>query len=109
MGFALYINPIVISGGLVFWWSREMNVCIMGKYRNFIDCKVSSGPLGGDCLITWVYDDPDFTKRRIGLNRRDAWLCVGGFNDISHHREKIRDRRKEQRSAYKWTILVSII
>lgn len=63
MEFASYVNPIGISGGLPLWWSREVKVCILGKDRNFIDFKVSSGLFGRDFLITWVYDDPEFTRR----------------------------------------------
>lgn len=104
MEFAEYVRPIGISEGHVVWWSKEVTVTTLGKEKNFIVCKVSSGLLSEDCFIRCVYGDPNFVRRTqnwetirgIGINQNEAWICVGDFNDISHHKEKIGGRRKDQ-------------
>lgn len=48
-----------------------------------------------DFYITWVYGDPDFSRRvrnwetlrDVGINRSEPWICVGDFDDIVHHKE----------------------
>lgn len=65
---------------------------------------MSSGLFGVDFFITWVYSDPEFSRRIrnwdtlrwIDANRREAWICVGDFADITHHKEKMGGRRKAQ-------------
>lgn len=31
----------------------------------------------------------------MGENRQDPWVCIGYFNDISHHREKVGGRKDQ--------------
>lgn len=100
---ANYVGSTGISGGLVLWWSNEIQVTILTNDKTIIDCKVDSSSFGGCFYITWVYGDADFarrarnwqTLRAIGVNRRDAWICLGDFNDISHRWEKTGGIRKE--------------
>lgn len=99
-----YVNPAGINGGLALWWTREVRIHIQGKERNFIDNKVFNDLFGVNFLATWVYGDPDFSRRRqnwdtlkgLGASRREVWICMGDFNDITHHREKIGGRRNDQ-------------
>lgn len=100
---AEYMNPIGASWGLALWWSKEINISMNDK--NVMDTTISSAWLGRDVLVTWIYGDPNQARRTINwealrilrANRRDQWICVGDFNEISHHDEKIGGRRKDQR------------
>lgn len=84
MKHAEYVNPTGIRGGLTVWWTREVNVIILGNERNVIDCRVSSGLFGANIFITWVYGDPDFSRRIRNWdtlrwndsNRRESWICA---------------------------------
>lgn len=40
------------------------------------------------------------TLRGIGANRREAWICAGDFNDITHHSKEVGGRRKYQNKLY---------
>lgn len=54
--------------------------------------------------ITWVYKNPNFKQRltnwetlkRLGRGRNTSWFCVGDFNDINSHHEKVGSRQKTQ-------------
>lgn len=102
---AKYVHPIGSSGGLSLWWSREVTVNILRKDRNFMDTSISSTWMGRDFLATWVYGYSDQARRArnweklkmIQANRRDPCICLGDFNDISHHDKKIGGQRKDQR------------
>lgn len=60
--------------------------------------------MGKAFYVTWVYGDPDFSNRSwiwetirdMGTNRTDPWMCIGDFNDITNHSEKVGGRRKDQ-------------
>lgn len=81
-----------------------MEVYVLYKDKNFIDCKVGGSIIGEECFITWVYGDPEPSQRtrnweqltNIGRNHRVPWMCASDFNDISQHSEKIGGRRKDQ-------------
>lgn len=72
---------------------------LYARKKNLIDTCVSSRLFGIDFIVTWVYDDPNYARRscnwetlkRIGTNRRKAWICARDFNYITHHREKIEE------------------
>lgn len=74
---------------------KDADVDILLKHKNFIDCQV--GGRIEEFFITWIYGDPTSSNRAsnwkqligIGRNRRLPWKCVGDFNDISNHGEKI--------------------
>lgn len=99
---ATYVHRTGINGGLALWWSNEVSVQIQRMDKKFIDSTVSSRLFGRDFRVTWVYGDPDYTRRiqnweelkTMGANLRDPWICVGDFNDIFHYREKVGGRRK---------------
>lgn len=112
---ATYANPTGISGWLALWWTRKVTMHITKNERFFIDSKVSSGLFGTYFLVTWVYGDPELQRiiliweslRRIGMNRRESWICIGDFNYISHQMEKIGGRRKEQKKIDGFNELLS--
>lgn len=64
-------------------------------------------------LITWIYGDPEFRRqthlwnrlRGIGSNRREPLICLGDFNDICNHWEKVGGKRKDQRKTDGFTTL----
>lgn len=83
--------------------------------NNFIDCSVTSAHGGNEFSITWVYGDPDFALRRqnwvelrrIGATLFAPWLCLGDFNDIANHGEKLGGRRKYQRKIDEFNDLLA--
>lgn len=97
-----HIQPEGMSGGLTLWWIKEVTVHIIAKDKNHIDCRVTRSLLGGEFFITWVYGDPVFSLRKhnwdvlrgIGRNRDNLWMCIGDFNDIRTHAEKVGGRTK---------------
>lgn len=96
----MYVEPIGTSGGLALWWAKEVTIHVIGKDKNFIDRKMGGTEFGREFFMTCVYGDPVFENRMgnweqlvgIGRNRTSPWICLGDFNDISHHREKIGGR-----------------
>lgn len=74
------------------------------KGKEFIDNKVSGDLIGAEFIATWVYGDPNFSRRRqnwdtlggLGGEQKGNLDMCGRLNDITHHWEKIGGRRKDQ-------------
>lgn len=102
---SLYVNPIGVSGCLALWWSKEVSITCNQISINIINSVVMVTEEGEPEFVSWIYGDPDFGRRVhnwnrlrvIGTNRRQTWICMGYFNDISNHCEKIGGSRKNQR------------
>lgn len=60
---AEYVSSVCISGGLAIWWNKEINLTTLGMDRNMIDCKVVNVSTGSEFYVTWVYGDPDLSRR----------------------------------------------
>lgn len=43
------------------------------------------------------------------MERREAWVCMGEFNAISHHHEKEGGRRKYQQQMDEFKAMIEII
>lgn len=114
---ACYVMPTGTSGRLALLWTKDMDVDILFKDKNFIECRVGGRMIGEEFFITWVYGDPTPSNRvrnweqlnNIGRNRRLPWICVEAFNDISHHGEKIEGGRKEHSKIDRFNTMIEDI
>lgn len=114
---ACYVMPTGTSGRLALLWTKDMDVDILFKDKNFIECRVGGRMIGEEFFITWVYGDPNPSNHvrnweqlnNIGRNHRLPWICVGAFNDISHHGEKIGGGRKEHSKIDRFNTMIEDI
>lgn len=101
---SLYVNLSGINGNLTLSWSSDVSVLCDHISKNIMDSVVQISVNGEQMFVTWIYGDPKFVKRThnwnrlrgIDLNRRDTWISMGDFNDISQHSDKVGGRRKDQ-------------
>lgn len=111
----VYVDPVGLGGGLALWWSREVDIHIRMKSRNFIDSTVSFIHENISCRITWVYASSVFKDRmenwdalrRLKGNIQLAWLCVGDFNEIVDQFEKGGGEMKQSRNICNFQKLIS--
>lgn len=89
------VSPHGCGGrGLALYWKQGIKLEILKESNNFIDTKLKHE--GRDMFITFVYGEPDQTKRReiwsnlnkIGISRDASWLLIGDFNEILDNSEK---------------------
>lgn len=88
------VDPIGLSGGLALMWKDSYNVVILESDKRLIDMKVSYGSMA--FFLTCVYGDPVAANRKaiwdrlemIGLQRDEAWMLDGDFNELMSNEEK---------------------
>lgn len=90
----LTVEPIVLSGDLALMWKDSFHVEVISSDKRLIDLKVKCGSYA--FYFTCVYGDPVVGKRQevwdrlvsIGLNRDEAWVLGGDFNELLSNEEK---------------------
>lgn len=96
------VDPIGRSGGLAVMWKRSYEVEVLSMDNRIIDLKVTIGSLV--FFLTCVYGDPVRGRRKwvweklinIGIQRDEAWVLVGDFNELRHHEEKLGGAIREE-------------
>lgn len=88
------VEPVGLSGGLAMLWKDSYQVDVLSSDIRIIDLKVTCGV--SSFFLTCVYGDPVQAKRRdvwdhivsIGLNRDEAWILAGDFNELLSNEKK---------------------
>ncbi|KAF8109207.1 hypothetical protein N665_0101s0035 [Sinapis alba] len=82
LGFLRYVSvpPRELTGGLVIFWHRLVQLSVLSQSPNLIDCKVG---INGSSF------------KLASLSRRnEAWILLGDFNEILGNHEKIGARER---------------
>ncbi|KAJ0261902.1 Alpha carbonic anhydrase domain-containing protein [Hirschfeldia incana] len=82
------------GGGLFLIWRKEINLTVRTSTKNFIDTVIEDK--GKTYQVTFVYGEPDHTKRHLIWNELSAlqtstgnpWLLTGDFNELTDNSEK---------------------
>ena len=82
------------GGGLFLIWKKEVQLTVRASTKNFIDTIVSDK--GKTYQITFIYGEPDHTKRLSIWNELSSlqpapgnpWLLTGDFNELTDNSEK---------------------
>lgn len=98
----LTVEPIGRSGGLAVMWKKSFIVDILSSDFRIIDLKVTMGSI--PFYLTCVYGDPVRGRRKpvwdrlasIGLQRDDAWMLIGDFNELRSNEEKLGGAIREE-------------
>jgi len=98
------VNLIGTAGGLVLLWDDLVQLTIEHTSQEFIDlsCKVTRN--GYKMQISFLHASTDFHERvslwNLLYTRHGAttapWLCIGDFNEVLYHWEKIGQRLTER-------------
>ncbi|XP_062167008.1 uncharacterized protein LOC133873303 [Alnus glutinosa] len=91
------VDPVGHSGGLVFFWKFEKEVKIVNYSQKHVTALITM--VGGNFpwTFTGFYGHPDRALHKSSrklLSRlsslcSSAWLCMGDFNEIVSHHEKV--------------------
>lgn len=82
------------GGGLVLSWKKDVELTVLSSSQNFIDTRITSK--GKSFLATFVYGEPDHTKRNaywetlanLHPNQGGPWFLTGDFNELIDNSEK---------------------
>ncbi|KAK9034092.1 hypothetical protein V6N11_050270 [Hibiscus sabdariffa] len=93
---SFYVEPIGSAGGLALWWSKEVQIKILGHGKLFIDAEIS-GKGESVWFGTFIYGPPYKDQKRdfweFMKNLRDdndaKWLVIGDSNVVSCQDEKV--------------------
>ncbi|KAL0652204.1 hypothetical protein Bca4012_094895 [Brassica carinata] len=96
------VEPVGRSGGLAVMWKSCYEVEALSKDYMIIDLKVNLGSLS--FFLTCVYGDPMRGRRRavweklisVGVNRDEAWMLIGDFNELMNNSEKLGGAIREE-------------
>lgn len=99
------VEPEGRSGGLALFYMDSYDVTILFSSNRLIDTEAKIE--GHKVLMTFVYGDPVSEYRGkvwdhlndLSVNRREAWLLIGDFNEITGNHEK-RGGRKRSESSF---------
>ncbi|XP_010451797.1 PREDICTED: uncharacterized protein LOC104733977 [Camelina sativa] len=100
------VDPVGLSGGLALFWKDSYQVEVLVADSRIVDTKVTKGSIS--FYITYVYGDPVRHLRpqvwerltRIGIQRDEAWMLTGDFNEIMDNSEKLGGPRRPESSFY---------
>jgi exonuclease III len=96
------------SGGLAIFWSKDVNISIIGYNERMIDCNVDCGATINSWRATGIYgysnsqQKPKTCELITNLsqtNSHDNWLLFGDFNLISNSNEKQGGRTIDDNNA----------
>lgn len=98
------IELVGITGGLVLMWDEEVHVEVEGGFRELINIRCKDLSCGDIMRISFLHAPTIFQERlRLWRQVKDSnysnplpWLCVGDFNEILYHWEKIGCREVDQ-------------
>lgn len=82
------------GGGLAIYWKKDIDLHVLCSCNNYIDTSISYK--NNIFVATFVYGEPDHTKRRdvwneiinLAFSREEPWFLTGDFNDILENCEK---------------------
>ncbi|XP_042950048.1 uncharacterized protein LOC122282159 [Carya illinoinensis] len=86
-----------LSGGLAFLWNSSVDFSLENFSHNHISMVLTEEGSPQQILVTGFYGFPETSRRgeswsllRLIKPREDkSWLCLGDFNEILHHHEKM--------------------
>ncbi|KAF8113100.1 hypothetical protein N665_0056s0005 [Sinapis alba] len=89
------VDPEGTCGGLALFWKKSSDITFNFVDKNLLDFLVLFG--GCSFFVSCVYGNPNVSKRgavwervtRIGIQRKQAWAMLRGFNEILNNSEKI--------------------
>ena len=94
------VNPLGLAGRLAVFWNEQVTISIDSSSTYFVDVLCVMGENKQKMRITFVHAPTDFQDRlrlwdriqQISCLNVDPWLCVGDFNEILYHWEKVGKR-----------------
>ena len=111
-GRVIMVEPEGLSGGLAVMWKDSHQVDVLSTDKRIIDLKV---PIGSTSFfLTCVYGDPVRSRRRevwdritqMGLQRDEAWMLTGDFNELLSNDEKSGGAVREDSSFWDFRDMV---
>lgn len=98
------IEPVGIAGGLAIMWDEEVKVEVEGSTGELINVKCTDLHRGDLMRISFLHASTKFQERL--RHWRDVknsnylsplpWLCIGDFNEILYHWEKVGCREVDR-------------
>jgi hypothetical protein len=93
------------GGGIVLYWSDEINVELQSFSKRHIDVHVSGGPFEHKWRGTFVYGEPKpcdrhkmwTTMRSLKPKSDLPWLMMGDFNEVMWQEEHFSRTRRSER------------
>ncbi|XP_074299050.1 uncharacterized protein LOC141630070 [Silene latifolia] len=86
--FGMEVDSVGRSGGLAFWWNKEINCEFVSSSVHHMDFIIRDG--NGDWRVTGFYGWPMVADRHLSwellrvLGRQSTlpWMCIGDYNEI---------------------------
>lgn len=90
-------------GGVCMMWGEHINLHLISFSLHHIMCKVE-GEERGDWICSGKYGWPQTEDRcktwmlleQISWDAQGPWVCIGDFNEILWHKEKVGGNRKKE-------------
>ncbi|XP_021834215.1 uncharacterized protein LOC110774005 [Prunus avium] len=91
------VDPIGLAGGLSLWWKPNVSVQIISASKNLIDTAILGDQTGIQMRCSYFYGPPYreekesfwFGVSNLGVDVSVPWVCVGDFNEMIWHHEKL--------------------
>jgi len=91
------VSPVGLAGGLVVFWNAQMQLSIERHNAHFIDLLCTAHPRSSPMRITCIHAPSVYLQRQqlwqelrqISSYNNLPWICIGDFNEIMYHWEKV--------------------
>ncbi|KAK8473899.1 hypothetical protein V6N11_014368 [Hibiscus sabdariffa] len=93
---SFYVEPIGLAGGLSLWWSKDIQIKILGYRKHYIDAEIA---VNGEpnWFGTFIYG-PSYKEqkkefwellKKLRNGQGDKWLVIGDSNVVTSQDEKL--------------------
>ncbi|KAK9004177.1 hypothetical protein V6N11_001984 [Hibiscus sabdariffa] len=93
---SFYVEPIGLAGGLSLWWSKDIQIKILGHGKHYIDAEIA---IKGEpnWIGTFIYG-PSYKEqkkefwellKKLRNGQGDKWLVIGDSNVVTSQDEKL--------------------
>ncbi|XP_010436852.1 PREDICTED: uncharacterized protein LOC104720672 [Camelina sativa] len=107
------VPPQGLSGGLALLWKPSIDITILYQDARLVDCSINDKI--STFYLSCVYGHPDPQYRyelwerlqRLAVNRNEAWIMIGDFNQIRNNSEKIGGHNRDASTFHDFNNMMS--